>query len=117
MRAIGFRSVTSRIAITRRPSWSRSRERSYAVVSFVICVTQSTGILHILDGRGWLEPKASYPNDRRCKATHGGLEEETIMNKIIILMALAFALAAGSVTMMTVHPQQATAWKSLVAFT
>jgi hypothetical protein len=39
------------------------------------------------------------------------------MKKIIILMALAFALAAGSVTMMTVHPQQATAWKSLVAFT
>jgi len=33
------------------------------------------------------------------------------MKKIIILMALAFALAAGSVTMMTVHPQQATAWK------
>ena len=33
------------------------------------------------------------------------------MKKIIILMALAFALAAGSVTMMTVYPQQATAWK------
>ena len=51
------------------------------------------------------------------KSTHGGLAKETIMKKIIILMALAFALAAGSVTMMTVHPQQATAWKSLVAFT
>jgi hypothetical protein len=32
------------------------------------------------------------------------------MKKIIILVALAFALAAGSVTM-TVHSQQATAWK------
>ena len=42
---------------------------------------------------------------------HGGLEEETIMKKIIVLMGLAFALAAGSVAMMTVHPQQATAQK------
>jgi hypothetical protein len=33
------------------------------------------------------------------------------MKQIIILMALAFALAAGSVTLMTVYPQQATAWK------
>ena len=33
------------------------------------------------------------------------------MKKIIILMALAFALAAGSVTMLTVHPQQATVSK------
>ena len=33
------------------------------------------------------------------------------MKKIIILMALAFALAAGSVTMLTVHPQQAGARK------
>jgi hypothetical protein len=41
----------------------------------------------------------------------GGLEEETIMKRIIILVALAFALAAGSVTMMTIHPQQATTWK------
>jgi hypothetical protein len=39
------------------------------------------------------------------------LEQETIMKKIIILMALAFALAPGSVTVMTVHPQQATASK------
>jgi hypothetical protein len=35
------------------------------------------------------------------------------MKKVIILMALAFSLAAGSVTM-TVHSQQATAWKRAV---
>jgi hypothetical protein len=39
-------------------------------------------------------------------------KQETMMTKIIILMALAFALAAGSVTMMTVHPQQATVSKA-----
>jgi hypothetical protein len=37
---------------------------------------------------------ANCPNDRRCKTTHGGLEQEAIMKKIIILIAIAFALAA-----------------------
>jgi hypothetical protein len=57
-----------------------------------------------------LSRKTSRLNDQRCNATHGALEQETIMTKIIILMALAFALAAGSV-MFTVHPQRATARK------
>ncbi len=36
------------------------------------------------------------------------------MKKIFILMAVAFALAAGSITLMTVHPQQAAGRKPTV---
>ena len=37
------------------------------------------------------------------------IEREAMMKKIIILMAVAFGLAAGSVTVMTAHSHKAVA--------
>jgi hypothetical protein len=56
-----------------------------------------------------------YGADRSPAARDGGrqlqrlLSQETTMKKLIALAALAFVLAAGTVTVLTVHPQPAMA--------
>jgi hypothetical protein len=65
---------------------------------------------HTAHGRRLREPGGFEPRTTNDETPRSGA---LIMKKIIILMALAFSLAAGSVTM-TVHSQQATAWKRAV---
>src|SRR5207245_1287654 len=90
LRLVDLASVDPAGAAHARRTGSRSRERkSYAVVSFVICVTPGRVAVWIYkaaaDGSS-RKPAAGTPDDATRR--YGALEQETIMKKIIILMAL-----------------------------